>query len=366
MSSEITVQDQTTNATVYSAFVNNTLTGVSGGSDSLYAFCREPEYRSRSILKKEQTILQLFFDSYSLAFELPLMLNTRDGEPFFEYEGDLWTARKRIQGTRFDWRHFNWSEAHAKVSGEALAQIHSVSMVPGLQDDLQSGLAAKELDYTDLIRQKLSLCKNTATRWLKGDIAALFERLDVLLDSSQFKQIATSTRCFIHGDFHPGNVIYQSAKSTLSPQVKAVIDWDYSRWGSQLIDFCLARLMFAGSFRRQVPQKSSAPKDQDSLLDSYSRTFVLGYKRTLARVLKNKTLYPEGIVSWEEQSLSQNQIALSLVDEDSLRPYHLTAMLLIALFELQCLEAQKDQPDQTILNNLEILVDQISRVCVTF
>jgi hypothetical protein len=366
MSSETTVQDQTTNATVYSAFVNNTLTSVSGDSDSLYAFCREPEYRSRSILKKEQTILQLFFDSYSLAFELPLMLNTRDGEPFFEYEGDLWTARKRIQGTRFDWRHFNWSEAHAKVSGEALAQIHSVSMVPGLQDDLQSGLAAKELDYTDLIRQKLSLCKNTATRWLKGDIAALFERLDVLLDSSQFKQIATSTRCFIHGDFHPGNVIYHSAKSTLSPQVKAVIDWDYSRWGSQIIDFCLARLMFAGSFRRQVPQKSAAPKDQDSLLDSYSRAFVLGYKRTLARVLKNETLYPEGIVSWEEQSLSQNQIALSLVDEDSLRPYHLTAMLLIALFELECIEAQKDQPDQTILNNLEILVDQISRVCVAF
>lgn len=372
------MQDQTTNATVYSAFANNTLTSLNGDSDSLHAFCREPEYRSRDILKREQTILQLFFDSYSLAFELPLMLNTIDGEPFFEYGGALWTARKRIHGTRFDWRHINWTEAHAKVSGEALAQIHSVSMVPGLQEDLQSGLAAKELDYTTLIRQKLSPYKSTATRWLKGDITALFERLGVLLDSTQFKQITTSTRCFIHGDFHPGNVIYDSPEnglesgletdldSRLKPQVKAVIDWDYSRWGCQLIDFCLARLMFAGSFRRQVPQTSVAAKEQDSLLESYSRAFVLGYKRTLARVLKNKTLYPEGIVSWEEQSLSQNQIALSLVDEDSLRPYHLTAMLLIALFELECLEAQKDQPDETILTNLQILVDQTSRVCAIF
>lgn len=363
------MQEQITDATVYSAFAENTITSVGDDSYSLYAFCREPQHRSREILKKEQTILQLFFDSYSLAFELPLMLNTRDGEPFFEYEGALWTARKRIHGKRFDWHHISWTEAHARVSGEALAQIHSVSMVPGLQDDLQSGLATSELDYPDLIRHKLSLSKSTAIRWLKGDITALFERLDVLLDSSQFKQIATSTRCFIHGDFHPGNVLYHcpetGSESALTPQVKAVIDWDYSRWGSQLIDFCLARLMFAGSFRRRAPQTSVGPNDQDSLLDSYSRAFILGYKRTLARLLKDAILYPEGIVSWEEQSLSQNQITLSQVDEESLRPYHLTAMLLIALFELECIEAQED-PDRTILTSLEILVEQISRVCVTF
>lgn len=352
--------------TVYSAFVKNVYTDKNTVNTDDYVFCREPSYRSQAQLKNEQSILQLFFDSYSLAYALPLMLNTTAGEPFFDHDGALWTARKRIPGERFDWRHMSWSLAHSKASAEALAQLHSVSLVPGIQQELQADLAASELDYPALLIQKTKDLKSAAQKWLKGDPETLLNRLAVLLGNESFSDTVKSNFCFIHGDFHPGNVIYQSQSAKQEVVVTAVIDWDYSRWGSQLMDFCLARLMFAGSFRAQGTQIHDTVREQDTLLDDHARAFTLGYKRTLARVLKDSVLYPEGIVSWDEQSLPQNQAALSQVNEGSLRPYHLMAMLLIAFFELECLEAQHNNPDQIILANLQTLFEQISRVCATF
>ncbi|MBI5173638.1 MAG: aminoglycoside phosphotransferase family protein [Candidatus Melainabacteria bacterium] len=233
---------------------------------------KEPSWRTEETITYEATLLESLSGNKRLPYQLPLLLPCKDhaGIPYLKSAGRIWTARKFIAGKSFDWRRATWEETHCRAAAEALAKLHRLSSEDAsLTATLKQG--GKTVDY-----EKACLLD------LEGRLKEFQAQVGARQGRSPERGAETARRClekirqalpftdevedavWIHGDFHPGNVIFTSADTAVG-----VIDWDFARRGDRLFDFMYSRLMFAGSFREEGCNELFKPELDRAFTSAY-------------------------------------------------------------------------------------------------
>lgn len=225
---------------------------------------REPSWRTEETISNEAALLEHLNGGQKLPYQLPLLLPSKDNpdSPYLRSKGGLWTARRFIAGKSFDWRRANWEETHCRAGAKALAHLHrlSVDETSPTNPLLKASKGAKPVDYEKACLLDLEGLLN---KFLKegGEVqesaklgAEARNCLENIRQALPFTdQIEDAV--WIHGDFHPGNVIFNKTNASVG-----VIDWDFARKGDRLFDFIYSRLMFAGTFREASPQQLFKPE----------------------------------------------------------------------------------------------------------
>ncbi|HMW89518.1 MAG TPA: aminoglycoside phosphotransferase family protein [Candidatus Obscuribacter sp.] len=233
---------------------------------------KEPSWRTEETITREAALLHELSGTERLPYHLPLLLPCKDHAeiPYLKNGGRLWTARKFIAGKSFDWRRTTWEETHCRAAAAALAQLHRLSSD---EDRRTTALnqGGKPVDY-----EKACLLD------LEGLLKEFQAQVGARQGSSAEQGAEAARRClekirqalpftdevegavWIHGDFHPGNVIFTSTNAAVG-----VIDWDFARRGDRLFDFMYSRLMFAGSFREEACQELFKPELDRAFTSAY-------------------------------------------------------------------------------------------------
>jgi Ser/Thr protein kinase RdoA (MazF antagonist) len=157
---------------------------------------------------------------------------------------------------QFNWLKRTWSSNHAYAAGKALFALHTTSkkIVPKLQtvvpDNHPVSYASSKME---------NLFANLEANELLSRLCESVNSIKNLLTAKTFAPV------LIHGDFHPGNILYDGES------VKAIIDFDsnYMYLGPAEIDCAYGALMFAIDW--ESPQTPSIDKELFlSFLQGYS------------------------------------------------------------------------------------------------
>lgn len=227
------------------------------------------------------------------------IVQTRQRENFFEADQRKWWLSSYIEADYvFDWTKPAWSAESCRQSGRALFLLHEalrsfggenadVASTPPpastptssnnsretrspVWSDLEKQLSDSSLraqGFSDQVNQVLPLVSNAVAQVEKSDL---------------------STLQLIHGDFHPGNVLFGAQ------DVVAIIDFEYLTVASPIYDLAYALVMFCcawGSDGRSDRSKSNREggSDHDILTDDcadlidgqlnpeYLQSFINGY-----------------------------------------------------------------------------------------
>lgn len=258
---------------VFFAFINENRFLASSSAGRIIV-SREPSWREEETITYEAALLEHLNQGQTLPYQLPLLLPSKDhsSPPFLRSRGGLWTARKFIAGKSFDWRLATWEETHCRAGAEALAHLHRLTA-----DDtslanflLKVNKGAKPVDYEkacllDLEGLLQEFLKEAGEQpgSSKPSAEAIRSCLEKIRPALPFAD-EVEDAVWIHGDFHPGNVIFNNTNT-----VVGVIDWDFARKGDRLFDFIYSRLMFAGSFREASPQQLFKPELDRAFCEEY-------------------------------------------------------------------------------------------------
>jgi Ser/Thr protein kinase RdoA (MazF antagonist) len=192
---------------------------------------------------------------------VPLLL-AADGKPCFFSEGRYWTLRPYIESNKpFNWRRMTWNETHCAEAGRVLAMLHcagdGANLSPGLIKRLKPSVnwqtaclerirhafaIASEFGVMPGYNLTVAAAEAIVGR-LQGRVEQVVEVQAMIEEWLRAHGSKYAWRALLHGDFHPGNLLYRGSA------VKAVIDWDFSRLDDPLFDLAYARLMFCGRFR---------------------------------------------------------------------------------------------------------------------
>lgn len=239
------------------------LLGAKDGSLHRFVLNLEPEVRTANLLEGESRLLQ-YLDKTAktesspnqnvFPFSLPLMLNEKTVQaPYLRDlpEGRNWTLRHFIEGTKFDWRRSGWTVQHCFAAGAALAALHNLSHLEGFLSHFPAGALPGEVDYLKICETGLEKSLMVSTEG-PANLAPQLEQCRELVGRVlPFTNVGEPI--LIHGDWHPGNVLFSksSAVSDMPPiRVLGAIDWDYARLGDRIFDLAYALCMFAGTFRQ--------------------------------------------------------------------------------------------------------------------
>lgn len=155
-------------------------------------------------------------------FALPLLLPTMEGHPFLETEDRLWTLADYIP------RHTmgTWQNVHSSTEAEMQSIFKTLRML----HERTTGISMHE--HTDLdafIRvrtSELGKTRHLVSAHVHGRIAQALNRVH-----ESRKNLSTEETCFIHGDFHNGNIIVDDRKN-----IVGLIDFDFCRIGHPFED----------------------------------------------------------------------------------------------------------------------------------
>lgn len=192
---------------------------------------------------------------------VPLLLTVSD-KPCYFSEGRYWTLRPYIESNKpFNWRRKTWNESHCAEAGRVLAMLHcagdGANLSPGLIKRLKPSVnwqtaclerirhafaIASEFGVMPGYNLTVAAAEAIVGR-LQGRVEQVVEVQAMIEEWLRAHGSKYAWRALLHGDFHPGNLLYRGSA------VKAVIDWDYSRLDDPLFDLAYARLMFCGRFR---------------------------------------------------------------------------------------------------------------------
>lgn len=181
----------------------------------------------------EQRLLRKIREAVSVQF--PELLSTKDGKTHTIVGGLLWTAYPLIKGDVLCawWNLEKLSEAETENIFVTLRELH---------DKTRGRLAYTNYSYEYHFLEDA----RTRLRDIGTDIPPTDQRRidEATKRVSVYEQhLSEKDLCFVHGDYHPGNVVFNKKR------VVGLLDTDWSRKGSPLEDLAYAVMMFLRDYR---------------------------------------------------------------------------------------------------------------------
>lgn len=319
----------------------------------------EPSGRSiRDIEAEQLTVATVRELGYELAVPL---ITTSDDKAAVNHQGIYWTAREYVQAeTVFNWRFRTWGEGECQAGGLALARLHSIGDGANLSV-LKKKSLKPAVDWKESCLNRLRFVFARASEFgvmpghnltvaaaeslaghLQGKVEQIAEVQSMIEQWLRAHGSKYAWQAVIHGDFHPGNLLFGYRSSTessassaegtaLVPVVKAVIDWDFARLDDPLFDLAYARMMFSGNFRES---NFSADNLFDKTLCSRFEDSYRGFLDTSMNEHYLWLIVLCSLVIGDDAGRQEEAVAA-----DILSAYSEIVLALILIFELETLVA---------------------------
>ncbi len=196
---------------------------------------------------KKQLQLRRILRSYGFRY-LPPVLPSGEDEILLEEAGRIWSLSMYVPcDAPFDWTGKGWLDEHCVEAARVLAEFHCISykaLTDGLDPDLAPVDVAFFVEAWAQCRHKLLRlgCSQSTGSW--RELAGHENELKMLLDHA-ISLIAppsiTLPQVIVHGDFHPGNLLFRGGKAT------TLLDLEYCSLGNPLVDLSYGVMMFFGN-----------------------------------------------------------------------------------------------------------------------
>ncbi len=187
----------------------------------------------------------------------PLVGTSANNNSMVQFEDQVYELFVYIQGQPFD-RSPAMIDAHAQQAGALLGEVHRA--LDAIRTTFEPAVEPTTIDLgrVELIDQ---LGANIDTHQ-RDHLRRLMEF------GSELAQANAQRPSLVHGDWHPGNMIYRG------PEIVAVCDFDNSRMGSRLREVAQAMVHF--SLKPPAPGQSAQRCDPDPDLGALA-SFWKGY-----------------------------------------------------------------------------------------
>lgn len=169
-------------------------------------------------------------------FAVPIHITGRNGENFFVENNLFWTAYKLIPGDVFcTWYNINQLPPHhVSTCFKVLENIHRKTKGNVCHKLLHS--------YFDIAETCSRLALKYQLLFSRTMISTVLHSVDVIKHHQS--SLLPTERCIIHGDFHPGNIVFNG------DLVSGLIDTDFVRPGHYLEDLAFSTMMFLRDFTK--------------------------------------------------------------------------------------------------------------------
>ncbi len=226
----------------------------------------------------------------------PSAIPLTDGDTAFsESEGHFSLYEFVESDPPFDWTGHGWSDFHAEEAGKALADFHEAgfSVLKDLTNEQRASLSADDGTLAALKANRDFGSWDCLSTEFKVILEKVAERA-----LKEAESVSEQRGILIHGDFHPGNVLF------LKGQIVAVLDLDYCRIGRRSFDIAYAMVAFGldnscGRFEQSRSEK---------FLASY-------HEMALSLPLLRRQPQPVPAVLRQEMSLAAWLIALWIINQ---------------------------------------------------
>jgi len=165
-------------------------------------------------------------------------LRSRGGSTFEIVDGAVFELFSRASGGR-------WTRTpeEAMQAGEALGRLHAVGLEMAWHGPVQAGSFHASLAVVEALRRVPDAVRgadpNTDAGEMGEIVAALGEHYRRASAMVEDGGIGTMDSQVVHGDFHPGNLLFDRQR------LSAVIDFDAARLEPAVMDFANGLLQFA-------------------------------------------------------------------------------------------------------------------------
>lgn len=202
---------------------------------------------------------------------LARLIGTRNtNSSVLEWRGGLYEVFEFVRGAAFDGR-----AAHAHSAGGALALLHAA--LAGFEEDrpedsIRGYHGAREMsDRLGVIPERVARARSdggaTSAEALAQTVHNLADAYDRAASEADRLGVERWPRQVIHGDWHPGNLIYRRDGS-----VAAALDFDSARVEARAMDLANGALQFSITRGGAQPDDWPAMPDLDRL-----HAFIRGY-----------------------------------------------------------------------------------------
>jgi Ser/Thr protein kinase RdoA (MazF antagonist) len=164
----------------------------------------------------------------------PAVVPATTGDIIVEWRGRMYSLYEWIDSDRaFNWTEGGWSRAQARAAGLALGEFHRAADGVGVEFEFaESGGNGGEREWALAVLQR-------ASGLFPDDVMIALSNFEDLLRSARIVASDERTHGVIHGDYHPGNVLFRGE------EVVGVLDYEYCRRDSQLFDVAYATMTFS-------------------------------------------------------------------------------------------------------------------------
>jgi len=219
-------------------------------------------------------------------FPVPALLGTReDQNSMLQFDGRTYELFEYVEGSRYD-----ASLEQTAHAGKTLARFHRAVA------DFATEWVPPAGGYHDshLVRHGLNAIPSTASSHdsvigHEAELLALtqdlHERYDAAADHVNRAGYADWLRTIIHGDWHPGNMLFRNDR------VAAVLDLDAAKYQPAVLDVANGMLQFS------ILRGRTAPSEWPEFFDeTRMRRFLLGYLSRRPLEPAQRTIIPQLMV----------------------------------------------------------------------
>ncbi len=169
--------------------------------------------------------------------KFPELLKTETGDNFITEQESLWTAYPFIPGEILCawWNLEKLSEEKSKNTFLTLRELHENTRGKLVRIDIRN-----EYHFLDDVRERLADSGSEITERERARVKKAIEIVNRFEQNLQERDF-----CFVHGDYHPGNVIFNGDK------IIGLLDTDWSRKGHCLEDLAYTLMMFLRNYQQQ-------------------------------------------------------------------------------------------------------------------
>lgn len=199
---------------------------------------------------------------------VPQPLQARDGATWASFDGGVYELFPLVEGGR-------WSRTpvQAIAAGEALGRMHAAGLRLRWQGHVRAASFHGSLNVLEALRRVPASVQRVDAKADVAALAATCESLATLYRESaaQVEEMgyASLDSQVVHGDFHPGNVLFEGDR------VAGVIDFDAARVEPAVVDLANALLQFGS----RAGSAASVPAWPADLSEDRVTAFGEGFRR---------------------------------------------------------------------------------------